>query len=214
MTGVPVSKKRVRKMLRQMESGDPVQLTLAMTTMKGLTRLAFIAEQFGYEYADLWQTGDNRMLLRIVPDPTPQARERAARNRERYPDASDGGALPPVEPAAAELLKARMVFDLGRQYTEKQRTAIAAVVFTAMVAGVGYRFAEGATGVVITLAVWAVLMALLPVGIAVSRHYNAKYSAQLEAAGFTAVTDPNGRLRYVPPGGRLPGHGNPFAGGV
>ncbi|MCT9079824.1 hypothetical protein, partial [Streptomyces fulvoviolaceus] len=206
-----MSPKRVRKMLRRMESGEPVELSLAMTTMKGLTRLAFIAEQFGYEYADLSMTGDNRMVLRIVPDPSPHARERATQNRARYPDASDGGALPPVVPEAIELLKARMVFDLGRQYTEKQRTAIAAFFFTAMAVAIGYRFAEGMTGVVITVAVWAAFVALLPVGLVVSRHDNAKYSAQLQAAGFTAVTDPNGRLRYVPPGGRLPGHGNPFA---
>lgn len=214
MTGVPVSKKHVRKMLRQMAGGEPVQLTITMTTMKGLTRLAFIAEQFGYEYADLQLSGDNRMMLSVVPDPGPQARERAAQNRARYPDASDGGSLPPVVPEAIELLKARMVCDLGRQYTEKQRMVIAGFGFTAMVAAIGYRFADSATGVVITVVVWVALMALLRVGLVVSRRYYAKYSAQLQAAGFTAVTDPGGRLRYVPPGGRLPGHGNLFAGGA
>lgn len=34
-------------MLRKMESGEPVELVVSMTTMKGLTRLAFIAQQFG-----------------------------------------------------------------------------------------------------------------------------------------------------------------------
>ncbi|MEU2587058.1 hypothetical protein ABZ612_29815 [Streptomyces avermitilis] len=57
-------------------------------------------------------------------------------------------------------------------------------------------------------------MALLPVGLVLSRQYGAKYSAQLETAGFTPVTDQNGRLRDVPPGGQLPGHGNPFIGGA
>ncbi|WP_175439113.1 hypothetical protein [Streptomyces vilmorinianum] len=54
-------------------------------------------------------------------------------------------------------------------------------------------------------------MALAPVGFAVNRRYAVKYTAQLEAAGFTPVTDRTGRLRYEPPGGQLPGHGNPFA---
>ncbi|MFD9608644.1 hypothetical protein ACFWWS_04690 [Streptomyces sp. NPDC059083] len=53
--------------------------------------------------------------------------------------------------------------------------------------------------------------ALAPVGFAISRRLLVTYTARLEAAGFTPVTDENGRKRYVPPGGQLPGHGNPFA---
>lgn len=52
-----MSDKHARKMLRQMESGEPVQLSLSMATMKKLTRLAFYAQQFGYEYADVRQGG-------------------------------------------------------------------------------------------------------------------------------------------------------------
>lgn len=144
-----------------------------------------------------------------MPDPSPEARERAARNRARYPDASDGVSLPPVVPDEAELLKARMVFDLGRQYTNKQRVAIAGFGFTAMAVAIGYRFAESDT-VVIAVGVWVALMGLMPGGVIFNRRRNARYTAQLQAAGFTPVTDQGGRLRYVP-GGRLPGHGNPFA---
>ncbi|GAA2539600.1 MULTISPECIES: hypothetical protein [Streptomyces] len=57
-------------------------------------------------------------------------------------------------------------------------------------------------------------MTLLPVGFAVNRRFEAKYAVRLQAAGFTPVTDQDGRLRYVPPGGRLPGHGNPFTAGT
>ncbi len=53
---------------------------------------------------------------------------------------------------------------------------------------------------------------LPPAGLALNRHYKAKYSSLLQAAGYTLVTDPMGWMRYVPPGGRLSGHGNPFAG--
>ncbi|MEU7008918.1 hypothetical protein [Streptomyces sp. NPDC046332] len=37
-----------------------------------------------------------------------------------------------------------------------------------------------------------------------------KRTARLRAAGFTPVTDANGRLRYMPADGLLPGHGTPF----
>lgn len=197
-------------MLRKMESGEPVELSVSMTTMKGLTRLAFLAQQFGYEYADLNQV-DNRFALRIVPDPSREGRERAARNRERYPDARNGGSLPPVAPDEAGLLKARMLFDLGRQFTDKQRFALAGIPITGMVAGIGYRFGDGTTGVVVSVGVWAALMGLAYVGLVASRRRHVRYTAQLEAAGFTPVTDQGGRLRYVPPGRQLPGHGNPFA---
>ncbi|MFI6340506.1 hypothetical protein [Streptomyces sp. NPDC050535] len=209
-----MSKKYVRRMLRQMESGEPVQLTIAMMTMKGLARLAFLAEEFGYAYADVQMTGDNKVVLSVVPDSSPQARERAAKNRQRYPDAYDGLSLPPVVPDAVELLRARMVFDLDRQSTEKQRLTIAGLAITAVVWVNGYRFADSTVGVVIAVSVWAGLMALLPAGIAVRRHYDARSAAQLDAAGFTMVTDGSGRLRYMPPGGPLPGHGSPFAGGA
>ncbi|MFI6340522.1 hypothetical protein [Streptomyces sp. NPDC050535] len=159
-------------------------------------------------------TGDNKLMLSVVPDPSTRARERAAQNWARYPDATDGVSLPPVVHETVELLRARTVFDLGRQFTDKQRVAIARFVITMSVAVGGHRFADGTADVVIAVSVWAGLMALLPVGVLVSRHYDAQAAAQLEAAGFTAVTDPSGRLRYVPPGRQHPGHGNPFVGGA
>ncbi|MET8518077.1 hypothetical protein [Streptomyces sp. NPDC005077] len=57
-------------------------------------------------------------------------------------------------------------------------------------------------------------MSLIPVLNVAGRRYKAKYAGRLAAAGFTPVTDQSGRLRYLPPGGQLPGHGNPFAGGA
>ncbi|MEU2289208.1 hypothetical protein ABZ614_46380 [Streptomyces sp. NPDC013178] len=196
-----------------MASGEPVQITVSMWSWEGLARLAFIAQQFGYEYADLQLSGD-KFALFIVPDPSQQARERAAQNRARYPDASDGGSLPPVVPDAIDLLKARMVVDSGSQYTDKLRMGLLVFVLTTFAAAIGFRLRADTGAVVIVGIVWAALMSLLPVVLVISRRYRAKHTAQLLAAGFTPVTDRSGRLRYVPPGGQLPGHGNPFAGGA
>ncbi|MEU2908918.1 hypothetical protein ACWCQ0_32920 [Streptomyces massasporeus] len=211
-----MSNKHVRKMLRRMASGEPVEVAPAMATMKKLTRLAFIAQLFGYEYADIRQgggpQGDGYVLL-IVPDPSPEARARAERNRAAYPDASDGGALPPLDPGAIELLKARITFDIAAKYTDRQRILMAGAGAVPLAVMVGFGLGSGTTAVVVTVAVWAVVMALVPVGLAVNRRYRAKYAALLQAAGFTPVTDPTGRLRYVPPRRQLPGPGNPFAGG-
>ncbi|MEU6278551.1 hypothetical protein ABZ871_40115 [Streptomyces populi] len=212
-----MSDRQVRKMLRQMASGEPVQVVTARASMKKLARLAFIAQQFGYEYADVRQGGGaqgNGFVMLIVPDPDPRARARAEQSRARYPDASDGGALPAPVPEEVELLKARIAFDLAARYTEKQLAAILVAGFSALSVCLGLQLGADTTAAVVAGITWAVLMALVPVGLVVNRRYRAKYAALLRAAGFTPVTERSGRLRYVPRDGQLPGHGNPFAGGA
>ncbi|MFE6488660.1 hypothetical protein ACFVGN_37810 [Streptomyces sp. NPDC057757] len=83
-------------MLQQMESGEPVPLIIGMTTMRGLARIAFIAEEFGYAYADLQQTSDNKVVLSVVADSSPRNRESAAQKSGgwRYPLPSLTRALP------------------------------------------------------------------------------------------------------------------------
>ncbi|CAL9519440.1 hypothetical protein SUDANB176_03821 [Streptomyces sp. enrichment culture] len=206
-----MGERQVRKMLRRMESGEPVQITSHMTTLKKLARLACVARQFGYEYADARQGGGpqgNGMVLLFVPDAGPQARARAARNRARYPHAGDGGELPPLEPAEVELLKARIGFDLATTYTEKQLLVISVVGFTALAVSLALQLGADATAVVVAGVVWAVLMALLPVGVVYNRRYRAGQADLLRAAGFTPVTERSGRLRYVPP----PATADPHAG--
>ncbi|MFI1419910.1 sulfurtransferase TusA family protein [Streptomyces sp. NPDC020731] len=210
-----MGERRIRKMLRQMESGEPVRVTGAMATTTKLARSAAMARQFGYEYADVRQDGGpqgKQYVVVIVPDPTPEARARAARNRSRYPRAADGGELPRLAPEAVELLKARITFDITAMYTDRQRIVLAGVGAVPLALPVGLVLGSGGMTVVLTVLAWAAVMALLPVGFAVNRRFEAKYAALLRAAGFTPVTDPEGRLRYLPPGGRLPGHGSPFAG--
>ncbi|MFJ9812942.1 hypothetical protein ACIRTB_32470 [Streptomyces sp. NPDC101158] len=205
--------KHQRKMLRLMGSGEPVRLAVTMATMKKLTRLAFIAQQFGYAYENLQQTGQGGSVLSLVPDPDPQARALAGENRERYPHAAEGGPLPPLVPESLEILKARMVLDLRRQHSAKARMVLILVPLTLGSLTLGLEFGEDvASGLTIAGVFWAATAALLCAMFAASRRYNARYTARLQAAGFTPVTDHNGRSRYVPPGGRLPGHGNPFAG--
>lgn len=205
--------RHVRKMVRRMESGEPVRVAPAMATMKKLTRLAFYAEQFGYAYADVRQGGGPQghgYVLMLVPDPRPEARERAARNRALYPEAGSGGALPPLDPGALALLKARITFDLTTLYSEGQRVLLAGIGLVPLAVPVGILLGTGGTAFLYGGAAWLVLMGIVPAGFALTRRYRTRYAALLEAAGYTPVTDREGRLRYVPPGGQLPGHGNPF----
>ncbi|MFB8404981.1 hypothetical protein [Streptomyces sp. NPDC055912] len=73
-----------RKMLRLLAGGEPVALGAGSASFKKLARLAFLAEQFGYEYADL-RRKDRGFTLHLEPDLRPRAQELAAENRRRYP---------------------------------------------------------------------------------------------------------------------------------
>ncbi|WP_344015783.1 hypothetical protein [Streptomyces thermospinosisporus] len=205
-----MSKRRIQNMLRAMASGEPVEVTSPMASVKTLARLAFIAQQFGYEYADVRTGGYNNssLVMLLVPDPSPQARARAAQNWAQYPNAGDGVSLPPVVPDALELLKARINFDLTGKSAEK-RMLYGAIGTT--VGAVAVALKSGGDGLLWGALFWAFLMSILAVGFVVTRRRNAKFAARLQAAGFVQVTDETGRLRHLPPGGQLPGHGNPFA---
>ncbi|WP_369145796.1 hypothetical protein [Streptomyces sp. R44] len=182
-----------------MESGEPVELASSMTTMKGLVRLALVAERFGYAYADLRQAGDGGFVMSLVPDPGPEARALAAENRARYPHAGAGGALPPLVPGAADLLMARMYLDLRGRYSTGERAVLTVVGSVAASLVFGFELGGNATGALTIAGVaWASSMALLTVPLVLGRRHAVRYAARLEAAGYTPVTDRDGRLRYVP----------------
>lgn len=204
-----MSQRQLQKMFRLMASGEPVELTSAMASVKKLARLAFVAEQFGYQYADVRQAGNNGLRMLIVPDPSPQAQNRAAQNWAQYPQAGDGKSLPPVVPDALELLKARINFDLTGKSAEKRMGFGALGVTVGMAIGVARSSGDG---VFFVIGMWVLLLAILGVGFVVTRKRNAKFAARLQAAGFAQVADETGRVRYLPPGSQLPGHANPFAG--
>ncbi|MFD8645293.1 hypothetical protein ACFV14_33885 [Streptomyces zaomyceticus] len=203
-----------RKMLRKLEGGEPVELHTRSTTYKGLARLAFLAEQFGYEYADLRQE-DKSFTLHLVPDPRPQARERAAENRSRYPRAAEGGPLPVPDPGTLALLRARMLSDVYRRTSMKRILPYVGVALTIGALELGFEFgddrASAFTIAGVFLGATVVLMTALFLW---SRQVNLKNKAVLEAAGFTLVPDARGRLRHVPPGdeARRAGEGDALVG--
>ncbi|MFB6844612.1 hypothetical protein ACFCXS_07060 [Streptomyces sp. NPDC056373] len=209
-----MSKRQTQKMLRLMASGEPVELTSPMASVKKLARLAFVAQQFGYEYADVRQSSgrNGALIMLLVPDPSPQARARAGQNWAQYPNAADGVSLPPLVPDAFELLKARINFDLTGKSAEK-RMGYGALGVTVGCVILAFRSGGQSTDFVAAGVVWLLLMAVFGIGFLVTRKRNAKFAARLRAAGFMPVNDETGRLRYLPPGAQQPGQGNPFAGG-
>ncbi|MFD5481855.1 polyadenylate binding domain-containing protein [Streptomyces hawaiiensis] len=210
-----MSKRQTRKMLRLMASGEPVELTSPMASVKKLARLAFIAQQFGYEYADArHNSGRNNgaLTMLLLPDPSPQARARAGQNWAQYPNAADGVCVPPLVPDAFELLKARINFDLTGKHAEK-RMWYGVFGVTVGCAILALRLGGESSDFIVAGVVWLLFVAIFGIGLVATRKRNAKFAARLRAAGFIPVNDESGRLRYLPPGAQMPGQGNPFAGG-
>ncbi len=211
-----MSERHVRKMLRQMASGQPVRVDSAMAaSVKELAQLAFIAEQFGYEYADIRHEGGPQgkwLAMVIVPALDPQSRARAAQNWAWYPNAGDGVSLPPLVPEEVELLKARIKFDLLARRTPNQLVWLICAGGAVASVRIGFQLRAHTTlDPLIVGIMWAALMAFIPYALVINRRHLAKHAALLQAAGFTPVTEPDGWLRYVPPGRQLPGHSDPFA---
>ncbi|KUL30103.1 hypothetical protein, partial [Streptomyces regalis] len=207
-----MSKRQVQKMLQLMARGGPVELTSPMASVKKLARLAFVAQQFGYEYLDVRQSSgrNGALIMMIAPDPSPQARARAAQNWAQYPNAHDGVSVPPLVPDAFELLKARINFDLTGKNAEK-RAGYAAVGVTFGAGLLGVRLGGDGAAWIAALLTWVFFMAILGVVFVVNRKRNVKFAARLQAAGFMPFTEETGRVRYLPPGTQLPGQ--PFAAG-
>lgn len=211
MGGCRVRKKHVRAMLGKIANGERVVIARSAGSIGGFAQLAFIAEQFGYAYAGAGFGGlkSEQLMLELVPDPSPEAQARADRNRALYPNADEGVSLPPPVREEVELLKARISFDLASQYTAKQRLALGLPLATVLTAAPCVRFGLHSTAALVAGLLWAAFMLLVPVGLASVRRKRDRYGARLRAAGFIPVTDKLGRMRYVSPGGQLPGRGNP-----
>ncbi|MFD5370225.1 hypothetical protein [Streptomyces sp. NPDC127103] len=187
-----------RKMLRLLAGGEPVALGASSASFKKLARLAFLAEQFGYEYADL-RRKDRGFTLHLEPDLRPRARELAAENRRRYPRAAEGGPLPVPDAGTIALFRARMMSDVKRA-ASLENLAYVGLAFIISAVGVGFEFGDDRAAAftiagVVVAAEAAFITALLLWG----RRANRTAAALLEAAGFTRVPDERGRLRYVPP---------------
>uniref|UniRef100_UPI0009A0BE08 hypothetical protein n=1 Tax=Streptomyces humi TaxID=1428620 RepID=UPI0009A0BE08 len=200
-----MSARQTRKMFQLMAGGEPVELTNAWSSVKKLARLAFIAQQFGYEYADARHTGSRNNVLKmlIVPDHSPQGRARAAQNWAQFPNAADGVSLPPLVPDAVELLKARIQFDLTGKNAER-RLLFGAGGITLGLLLAAARAGGSAGAFFVSGVVWVVLMAVMGLGFFVTRGRNAKFAQRLQAAGFVPVTDEGGRVRYLPHGTPVP----------
>ncbi|MGV9456649.1 hypothetical protein [Streptomyces sp. NPDC003635] len=201
-----IADRHVTALMRQLASQDVVELVHPFAEWETVGALAYIAECYGFAYADLHHVGKQKMLcVRMVRDADPRALQRAAANAAAFPQAGAGGPVPgmyqgsltPV-PAAqpdVDLITTLIRYDaLGAAGNRKQLLTMAwafPLLFVLLAALTG-KFA-----VLLTLA--ALTPAFLLITLRVNEARRAKLAQRLTAAGCTPVRDEQGRQRFVRP---------------
>ncbi|RII14812.1 hypothetical protein DSC45_20875 [Streptomyces sp. YIM 130001] len=205
-----MSSGQIRKMLTAMAHGQPAEVTSYWGSVNKLSRIAHLAEQFGYQYVDVaWPNlGQSGVRMLLVPDQSPQARQRAQQAWAQYP-LTGNSPLPPLPDQAPELLKTWIKCGLYARHNEKRRLLITVPLLTVIVAS--QILLRGAEAAPYWGAFWALAMVAAGGETLRRRRQHVACAQQLQAAGFTQVNDSWGRLHYAPPGSRLAGQGQqPF----
>lgn len=201
-----VADRHITALMRQIASQDTVELIHPFAEWQTFGALAYIAECYGFRYADVRLVGKHRIVhVYLVRDPSPWAQQRAAANRAAFPDPGPDrpvpgmylGSLTPVPEAQADvdLITTLIRYDaLGAAANRKQLVTMAwafPLLFVLLAP------LTGKYAVVLPL---AVLMPVLLLGaLRLNGMRRAKLAERLTAAGCTPQRDEAGRERFVRP---------------
>ncbi|MDT9699045.1 hypothetical protein [Streptomyces sp. P17] len=201
-----IADRHVTALMRRLASQDVVELVHPFAEWETLGSLVYIAECYGFRYADVRHVGKQKTVhVRMVRDADPRSRQRAAANAAAFPQAGAGGPVPgmyqgsltPVPEAQpdVDLITTLIRYDaLGAAANRKQLLTMAwafPLLFVLLAALTG-KFA-----VLLTLA--ALTPAFLLTTLRVNEARRAKLARRLTAAGCTPTRDERGRETYVRP---------------
>ncbi|MEU5766004.1 hypothetical protein ABZ782_08810 [Streptomyces asoensis] len=201
-----IADRHITALMRQAATGDTIELVHPFAEAETFGALVYIAECYGFRYESVRLVGKHRVLhVRLVRDPAPWARQRAAANSAAFPDPGPGrpvpgmylGSLTPVPEAQpdVDVITALIRHDaLGEAADRRKLLTIgwgAAALFGLM---------APLTGQYAVLLPLAVVMPLMMLGaLRVNAARRAKLARRLTAAGCTPVRDTAGRERFVRP---------------
>ncbi|CAL9535569.1 hypothetical protein [Streptomyces sp. enrichment culture] len=200
--------KHITAVMRQVASQDVVELDHPYAKAQTVASLAYIAEAYGFRYADARLEGDPQhksLHVYLVRDDDDRARQRAAANAAAFPQAGAGGAVPGMRPgtltplpeaeAEVDLLRALIRFDTAGAAGDPKKFLTMSWAIPLVLVPLGVL--TGKHLVLFPLA--AALPVLLLVALRINVRKRAKLAERLEAAGCTPVRDQQGRERYVRP---------------
>jgi hypothetical protein len=205
---VSLVEKHITAVMRQVASQDVVELDHPNAKARTVASLAYIAEAYGFRYADARLEGDPQhktLHVYLVRDTDDRARQRAAANAAAFPQAGAGGPVPgmrqgtltplPEAEPEVDLLLSLIRFDTASAAGDPKKflTMSWAIPLVLVLMAV----LTGKYAVLLPLAV--ALPVLLQIALRVNVRKRANMAERLVAAGCTPVRDQQGRERYVRP---------------
>ncbi|MFI7411187.1 hypothetical protein ACIBU0_21240 [Streptomyces sp. NPDC049627] len=198
--------RRVTALMRQIASQDVVEIVHPYAQLQTFGALAYIAECYGFRYADVRREGENKSLhVYLVRDADPRAQQRAAANAAAFPQAGAGGPVPGMQPGSltplpeaqpdVDLLATLIKYDSLGAVGDRKRLLTMAGALAAL-----FLLMAPLTGKYAVLLPLAVLIPACLLGaLRINTTRRAKLAQRLTAAGCTPVRDEAGRERYVRP---------------
>ncbi|MEV0850276.1 hypothetical protein AB0J21_31145 [Streptomyces sp. NPDC049954] len=165
-------------------------------SLRSFAQFAYLAEQYGYRYAGADPESGGPRTPRFQFHRLPDARDRTAGMRHRYPGAPYAGRLPglsawplprltrPEARAEVKLLHARVVIDYSGSFrTEPMRRYLIAIPAVSLIALVVNGNELSVRNLGLTAGIAALLLALLFTSRLFLRRRGAMYRKRLERAG-------------------------------
>ncbi|MGC0330012.1 hypothetical protein RKD23_003002 [Streptomyces sp. SAI-170] len=201
-----LAEQHITAVMRQAASQDVVELHHPFAKAQTVASLAYIAEAYGFRYADARVEGEKKTLhVYLVRDHDDRARQRAAANAAAFPQAGAGGPVPgmqqgtltplPEAQAHVAVLTALIRYDAFGSAVDRKKMLSMAVASPLL-----FLLLAVVTGKYLVLLPLVVLLPTFLLGaLRVNAARRAKLAAQLTAAGCIPVRDQQGRERYVRP---------------
>ncbi|MDN0195206.1 hypothetical protein [Streptomyces sp. S.PNR 29] len=198
--------RHITALMRQLATQDVVELIHPFAEWQTFGALAYIAECYGFRYADVRLVGKHRIAhIYLVRDDSPQAQQRAAANRSAFPDPGPGrpvpgmylGSLTPVPEAQpdVDLITTLIRYDAAGAAANRKQLLTMAWAFPLLFLLLAV--VTGKYAVILPVAVLTPVFVLVSLRINATRR--ARLAERLTAAGCTPVRDESGRERFARP---------------
>jgi hypothetical protein len=201
-----VADRHLESLMRQITTRNAIELIHPFAEWQTFGALAYVAECYGFRYESVSLVGKQRIVhVRLVRDPSPAARQRAAANTAAFPDPGPGrpvpgmhpGSLTPVPETEADVDLLTTLIRYESLEAAANRAQLLTIAWVSAALFLLLAVLTGKYAVLLPLAVLAPLGMLGALWVNTARR--ARLAARLTAAGCTPVRDEEGRERYVRP---------------
>ncbi|MER6344394.1 hypothetical protein ACWC10_36420 [Streptomyces sp. NPDC001595] len=201
-----LAEQHITAVMRQVASQDVVQLDHPFAKAQTVGSLAYLAEAYGFRYADARVEGKEKTLrVYLVRDAGDAARQRAAANAAAFPLAGAGGPVPGMQPGTltplpaaqpeVDLLMALIRYDALGSAVDRKKFLAMSWSFPLVLLLVAVLTGKYAVLLPLTVLPPVVLLGALRINAA----RRAKLAERLAAAGCAPVRDETGRERFIRP---------------